>query len=249
MKKTLLTISLGLAMLFTKAQTTGWVTGDGGLLRKTTDGGLNWTNMNTTNVGQQFYSANLKTIHFTDVNNGWVPGDGGLLRKTTDGGLNWTNMNTTNVGQQFYSANLQTIHFTDVNTGWVTGDGGLLRKTTDGGLTWTNMNTTNVGQQFYSANLKGISFVKEISTQVSEEKLNQISLYPNPASTFFTLNNVVEGTSVNVIDVTGKVVISNSVIDTDKTMKIEASNLSNGIYVIQLKNNGAVAQKKLIISK
>ena len=37
MKKTLLTISLGLAMLFTKAQTTGWVVGDGGLLRKTTD--------------------------------------------------------------------------------------------------------------------------------------------------------------------------------------------------------------------
>ena len=45
-----------------------------------------------------------------------------------------------------------------------------------------------------------------------------------------------------------KVVISNSVIATDKTMTIETSNLSNGIYVIQLKNNGAVAQKKLVIS-
>jgi len=79
--------------------------------------------------------------------------------------------------------------------------------------------------------------------------LNSISLQPNPASTFFTLNNVVEGTSVNVIDVTGKVVISNSVIDTEKTMTIETDNLSNGIYVIQLKNNGAVAHKKLVISK
>ena len=81
------------------------------------------------------------------------------------------------------------------------------------------------------------------------QELNSISLQPNPASTFFTLNNVVEGTSVNVIDVTGKVVISNSVIDTEKTMTIETDNLSNGIYVIQLKNNGAVAHKKLVISK
>ncbi|MBK8367047.1 MAG: T9SS type A sorting domain-containing protein [Bacteroidetes bacterium] len=65
----------------------------------------------------------------------------------------------------------------------------------------------------------------------------------------FTLNNVVEGTSVNVMDVTGKVVVSSSVSDGEKTMTIETSNLPNGIYMIQLKNNGAVAHKKLIVSK
>jgi hypothetical protein len=227
----------------------GWIGGDGGLLRKTTDAGLTWVVMNTSTVGQQFGSANIKTIHFTDVNNGWIGGDGGLLRKTTDGGLTWVVMNTSTVGQQFGSANIKTIDFTDVNNGWIGGDGGLLRKTTDGGLTWTVMNTSTVGQQFGSANIKGINFIKEITTQVSEEKLNQIALYPNPASTFFTLNNVLEGTTVNVIDVTGKVVVSNSVIDADKTMTIETSNLSNGVYMIQLKNNGAVAHKKLVISK
>ncbi|HRG01938.1 MAG TPA: T9SS type A sorting domain-containing protein [Bacteroidia bacterium] len=91
--------------------------------------------------------------------------------------------------------------------------------------------------------------------------LNAITLQPNPASTYFTLSNVVEGTSVNVIDVTGKVIASThfdklsgvslaTVINSvDKTMMIETSNLSNGIYVIQLKNNGAVAHKKLIVSK
>ncbi|HRG01939.1 MAG TPA: T9SS type A sorting domain-containing protein [Bacteroidia bacterium] len=79
--------------------------------------------------------------------------------------------------------------------------------------------------------------------------LNAISLQPNPASTFFTLSNVADGTTVNVMDVTGKVIVSNSVIDGDKAMTIETDNLSNGIYVIQLKNNGAVAHRKLIISK
>lgn len=88
------------------------------------------------------------------------------------------------------------------------------------------------------------------TTDINENNLlNGITLQPNPASTFFTLNNVAEGTSVYVIDVTGKIVVSNSVIDSDKSMTIETSNLSNGIYIIQLKNNGAVAHKKLIVSK
>ena len=55
------------------------------------------------------------------------------------------------------------------------------------------------------------------------------------------------------MDVTGKVVASTSsatvINGGDKTMTIETSNLSNGVYLIQLKNNGAVAHKKLIISK
>jgi len=79
--------------------------------------------------------------------------------------------------------------------------------------------------------------------------LNSITLQPNPASTFFTLNNVADGTSVNVMDVTGKVIVSSLIIDGDKTMTIETDNLSNGIYIIQLKNKGAVAHKRLIISK
>jgi hypothetical protein len=83
--------------------------------------------------------------------------------------------------------------------------------------------------------------------------LNSITLQPNPASTFFTLNNVADGTTVNVMDVTGKVVASTSSAtvgnNADKTMTIETDNLSNGIYIIQLKNNGAVAHKKLVISK
>ena len=93
-----------------------------------------------------------------------------------------------------------------------------------------------------------------VITDIKENALlNNITLQPNPASTYFTLSNVVEGTSINIIDVTGKVVASTSSAtvgnNADKTMTIETSNLSNGIYVIQLKNNGAVAQKKLIISK
>ena len=44
---------------------------------------------------------------------------------------------------------------------------------------------------------------------------------------------------------TGSATVTNN---GDKTMTIETDNLSNGIYMIQLKNTGAVAHKKLIIS-
>jgi hypothetical protein len=52
---------------------------------------------------------------------------------------------------------------------------------------------------------------------------------------------------VNVIDVTGKVVYTEVL--NNEASTIETQNLANGIYVIQLKNNGAIAHKKLIINK
>ncbi|MBK8367046.1 MAG: T9SS type A sorting domain-containing protein [Bacteroidetes bacterium] len=114
--------------------------------------------------------------------------------------------------------------------------------------------TSTYGFQVFNTNQCGVSgsFTVTVNTcaGISElEALNSITLQPNPTSTFFTLSNVAEGTTVNVMDVTGKVAVYKSVIDADKTMTIETDNLSNGIYVIQLNNNGAVAHKKLIISK
>lgn len=99
-------------------------------------------------------------------------------------------------------------------------------------------------------NTSTCNIVTVTTTGIHENSvLNNITLQPNPASTYFTLCNVVEGTSLNVMDLTGKIIVSSSVIDTNNTMTIETSNLSNGIYVIQLKNNGALAHKKLIVSK
>ena len=80
MKKTLLTISLGLAMLFSKAQTTGWVVGDDGYAYKTTNGGTTWTNINTLANGFPFFNnttLDLNSVFFIDSNTGWVVGDNG----------------------------------------------------------------------------------------------------------------------------------------------------------------------------
>lgn len=87
-----------------------------------------------------------------------------------------------------------------------------------------------------------------VFTSINETNLlSSITLNPNPATTHFILNNVASGTTVNIIDVTGKVLISEII--TSQESIIETSTLLNGIYFIQLKNNGAILQKKLIVNR
>lgn len=97
-------------------------------------------------------------------------------------------------------------------------------------------------------NMLACNSVTVTTTSLSENNLlNAITLQPNPASTYFTLNNVVKGTKINVMDITGKVVYSEKA--NTNNMLIETENLLNGLYIIGLENNGATTRKKLIISK
>ena len=58
----------------------GYIVGDGGTARRTTDGGMTWTPMP---VGT---TINLNAVRFLDANTGFVVGDLGTLLATTDGG-------------------------------------------------------------------------------------------------------------------------------------------------------------------
>ncbi len=60
-----------------------------GVILKTTDAGLSWSN-----VFSSGYSDPLKTVAFKDLNNGIAAGGSGNIFKTTDGGANWTNVST-----------------------------------------------------------------------------------------------------------------------------------------------------------
>ena len=59
---------------------TGWIVGSGGFIKKTTNAGNEWIQQNsgTTLI--------LKSIQFVDQNTGWICGESGLILKTTDGG-------------------------------------------------------------------------------------------------------------------------------------------------------------------
>jgi hypothetical protein len=74
---------------------------------------------------------------------------------------------------------------------------------------------------------------------------------PNPASNQFTI--LIEGGDKNatwnlsISDYLGKEVIQNQVINTQQNKVIDISNLTPGIYMVQVLNAGKVLNKKLVV--
>ena len=112
---------------------TGWIVGSGGFIKKTINAGNEWIEQNsgTTLI--------LKSIQFVDQNNGWICGESGLILKTMDGGTTWDSLASGT------TQHLSDIYFYDADTGYVVGFGGTILKTTDGGLSWISLSsgTTN----------------------------------------------------------------------------------------------------------
>ncbi len=76
---------------------------------------------------------------------------------------------------------------------------------------------------------------------------NQFSIYPNPSSDFVTLQlskTAVEGTTIQVVDLTGRVVSQQQTSGSDLYYTIDVSDLAVGMYFIELVNNeGTISQK------
>jgi photosystem II stability/assembly factor-like uncharacterized protein len=108
------------------AQDTGYVSGEGGTMLKTTDGGTIWT------VLIPGTSMWFHTVHFLDSKTGWTAGENGILFKTTDGGLNWDYPIQTT---WFYK--ITSICFPTPDTGYLVAantayGGGVIEKATNG---------------------------------------------------------------------------------------------------------------------
>ncbi|NOS83754.1 MAG: T9SS type A sorting domain-containing protein [Ignavibacteria bacterium] len=102
----------------------GWF----GALIKSTNGGLNWMNLDN-GVRKE-----LSKVIFFDQNTGIVSGKPTILR-TTNGGLNWS--------ENYNSAMINDMYFLNSNTGFAFGNGGTVLKTTNNGVNWNSMNIPN----------------------------------------------------------------------------------------------------------
>jgi photosystem II stability/assembly factor-like uncharacterized protein len=141
---------------------TGWLAGSSGTIRRTINGGTNWT------VQTSGTSSTLREIFALDTLNVWVVGYGGTVRRTTDGGTAWSGV-TSGISGDLYgchfrsnsrgwasgagvvlfwngtswasqtvgtSENLLDVCFIDDNVGWTVGGGATILKTVDGGANW-----------------------------------------------------------------------------------------------------------------
>ncbi len=76
---------------------------------------------------------------------------------------------------------------------------------------------------------------------------NDIKIYPNPASDFFQIKTSLPDFTYKITDIQGKLFDTKHI--SQDFAKIDISNLSNGIYLIQILQNGKNQTKKMVIQK
>jgi photosystem II stability/assembly factor-like uncharacterized protein len=123
--KTLNTSSIEADAMYFYSTSIGWVYGINGMIAKTTDGGADWIQQNSST--ENF----ILKLFFINPNIGWACGYNGAFLRTTNGGTLWE------PEQLGTTQNVVSVFFLNENKGWVVGDSGLLLTTQNGGTTWT----------------------------------------------------------------------------------------------------------------
>lgn len=135
-------------------ENTGFVSGNnatGGVILKTTDGGITWTQLLNTGTNGDY----VWKLQVLNSNNNVIFGSVeaaspniGRLAKSSDGGATWTLQNAP-------ETMIQAVGFLDENHGWMGGHTTGFYETLNGGATWTN---TGIG-----SNLNRIFFIGDIA--------------------------------------------------------------------------------------
>ena len=78
------------------------------------------------------------------------------------------------------------------------------------------------------------------------------TVYPNPGNGLFTVdfgNTEPETCTITVVNLLGSVVYTRDINDNISSMKMDLSNLPDGVYYMQISNNAFTATKKIVIRK
>ena len=130
-----------------------WIAGEGGLVIRSTDGGVTWE---TTDTG---VDTTLLSISFTSVNSGVAVGESGTIVVTADGGSTWQR------SEAGTKSRLNAVDFAEDGVVWVVGDGGTVLRSGDGGVTWSR---PTIGTSLESA-LRAVSFDGAVGLIVGAE--------------------------------------------------------------------------------
>ncbi|MBS1494837.1 MAG: T9SS type A sorting domain-containing protein [Bacteroidetes bacterium] len=216
--------SANLNDIFFQGANIGFLCGDNGSIKKTTNSGTNWTTIN-------FGSDNYKAIYFLPNSaTGFISGANGKIIKTTNSGTNWISQ-TTNT-----TKNLNSVVFSDSLMGYAVGDSGIILKTINGGTNWITQSSHTIlnlrsidkidvnkliasgdrGLIIYTTN-GGTEWIQRVG--VSSNRLNKVCIPPNDSI-------------ATAIGVKGWVVKANKpffeYIINDTFYKISAGNLAAG---------------------
>jgi photosystem II stability/assembly factor-like uncharacterized protein len=157
---------------------TGWVSGFGISVNKTTNGGNNWSSYSTGLSGFPY----LYGIDFTDVSTGYCVGSGGTAIKTTNGGSNWMPLSPGT------SNTLNALSFANDLYGWAVGEKGTIIHTSDGGATWNHQTAQYSAPFSQTYSINDVEFRNE-STGWSVGFLGVVNKTTNGGNTWTSLSS------------------------------------------------------------
>lgn len=116
---------------------TGVICGFSGALKRTSNAGINWANVNPGNT------IIFQAVQLVNNTTGYLAGNSGTIFKTTNSGLNWFLQNSQTT---FF---LNDIHFLlNDSSGFAVGGQGTILKTTNGGLTYSGNGSSVLPEVF-----------------------------------------------------------------------------------------------------
>ena len=89
-----------------------------------------------------------------------------------------------------------------------------------------------------------------ITTGIIENIASSINIFPNPANNHLTiaLSRSYKNVEVTITDITGKIIYSDIVKDTQQ-IEINTQGFTEGIYVVQIQTEELIGTKKIIVKK
>ena len=164
-------------------------------------------------------------------------------------GINWSSTNNSFFCKINQTTSTNTISFFDIplefKLKFNNGNDTIIRYEPQ-----TNIDsfTVNVTDSVTDVILDPYDFVMEqvsYISNISDKPVNKFEIFPNPCSNFLKINSKFEIEEVSVINTYGKTV--NKYITNSKNLRINLSELENGIYFLRLKQkNKTVFYKKII---
>ena len=108
------------------------------------------------------------------------------------------------------------------------------------------LETSNTGTYYNSSwgVMAIVSGVVGTNTMLEENKTLSLSIYPNPASTQFTIETEINSL-INIFDLQGRLMFTG--LNKNTNIQINTNNWAKGIYIVNCSNGGVSKTEKLII--
>ncbi len=211
----------------------GYLCGNGSLLANTVNGTSFLSQ--TSPVGNNIYK-----IRFINDSVGVAVGQSNLILYTKNKGVTWTVKSTAG------NSDLLDICTISKSIFWAAGTNGYIQKSIDAGNSWTTItNTTSQGQEtkdlfFINENLgwfvgeSGVN-IYDNRTSAKIEKASsksQFNCFPNPSTGLVNLSQIETGSTISIVDITGKKVFE--IWSTDAEITLNLSHLNKGIYFVSV---------------